>query len=270
MSDGSAGGMAAPPAIRLREIGLTFERRGQAPVTALADISLDVATREFVAILGPSGCGKSSLLRVIDGLVEPTSGQVDIFGYPMTRPRDDIAFVFQRTTLLPWLNVLDNLLFPLRHRDGRITLAQRESAHAWLATVGLASFGDHDPATLSGGMQQRLGLARALLLDADILLMDEPFSALDAMTRDDMGLTLMDLWSSHPKTVVFVTHSIPEALFLADRVVVMSARPGRIHEIVDVPFERPRRLETWQDPRFQAMANELRMTYFSRAATTTS
>lgn len=251
------------PAIRLTDVGLTFSPAGQAPVTALDGISLTVARGEFVAILGPSGCGKSTLLRLIDGLLEPTAGSIHVFDYPMVAPRDDIGFVFQKCTLLPWLNVMDNVLFALRHRQGRITAEQRTAAARWLDIVGLSAFAQARPDALSGGMQQRLGLARALLLDPDILLMDEPFSALDAMTRDEMGLRLMQLWNSHPTTVVFVTHSISEALFLADRIVVMSARPGRIRDIVDVPLARPRGLDTLRDPQFQALANQLRDDYFA-------
>ncbi|RJK92343.1 ATP-binding cassette domain-containing protein, partial [Paracoccus aestuarii] len=166
---------------------------------------------EFLAVLGPSGCGKSTLLRMIAGLLTPTAGVVDVFGMPVTGPRDDIGIVFQKPTLLPWATVEDNVTFPLRHKTGHVSPRDRERAQELLAMVGLEGFGKRLPDELSGGMQQRVGIARALHLDPDILLMDEPFSALDALTREVMGFDLLRIFADRPKTVVFITHSVNEA-----------------------------------------------------------
>ena len=159
---------------------------------------------------------------------------------PVVEPRDEIGIVFQRPTLLPWFDVLGNVTFPLRHKYGRVSPAEIEKAHELLALVGLDGFARASIDQLSGGMQQRVAIARALLLDPDILLMDEPFSALDAMTRDEMSFELLRIWAERPKTVMFITHSIPEAVLLSDRIVIMSARPGRVRQIIDVPFAAPR------------------------------
>jgi NitT/TauT family transport system ATP-binding protein len=236
------------------------------PVLALDDVSLEVRPREFVALLGPSGCGKSTLLRLIAGLVFPTSGQVEVYGLRVSEPRDDVGIVFQRPTLLPWFDVLGNVTFPLRHKYGRVDAKDRERAKTLLDLVGLAEFANKQIDELSGGMQQRVAIARALLLDPDILLMDEPFSALDALTRDEMSFELLRIWSDRPKTVLFITHSIPEAVLLADRIVVMTPRPGAVREILDVPLGRPRSLATLSDPAFTALANHIRTRLFTRHA----
>ena len=190
------------------------------------------------------------MLRLIAGLIAPTRGELSIYGHPVTEPRDDIGIVFQRPTLLPWFDVLGNVTFPLRHKYGRVTEDERERAHRLLALVGLEDFAGRRIDELSGGMQQRVAIARALLLDPDILLMDEPFSALDALTRDEMSFELLRIWAERPKTVLFITHSIPEAVLLADRIIVMTPRPGRMREIIDVPLPRPRTLATLSDPAF--------------------
>lgn len=251
---------------------ITFDGTGQTfatesgPLTALEGVNLTIAQHEFVAVLGPSGCGKSTLLRLAAGLIRPTAGQVRVFGHPVTQPRDDVGIVFQQATLLPWASVLDNVVFPARHMRGRVSAQDRDHARAILETVGLAGFEKRLPGELSGGMQQRVGIARALFLNPDILLMDEPFSALDALTRDAMGYELLRLWQSSPKTVLFITHSIPEAVLLADRVVVMSARPGRVVADLPVPLGRPRDEASLRAPELQDYAAHLRSLLIRREA----
>jgi len=249
--------------IDLNTVTQTFVSSDGSPVTALQGVDLHLRRHEFVSLIGPSGCGKSTILRLIAGLLRPTSGEVSIFGMPVTEPRDEIGIVFQKPTLLPWLSVLDNITFPMRHKYGRVDARDQARACELLAMIGLGDFGHKRPDELSGGMQQRVSIARSLLHDPDILLMDEPFSALDALTRDEMSFELLRIWNERPKTVVFVTHSIQEALLLSDRIVVMSARPGRVADIIDVPLPRPRNLATLADPVFTRMANEIRMQVFS-------
>jgi NitT/TauT family transport system ATP-binding protein len=256
---------AGPPAVDLTQITHTFRSLDRSTVTALSDVDLEVRRTEFVSIIGPSGCGKSTVLRLISGLLKPSSGSVSVFGLPVTEPRDDIALVFQRPTLLPWLNVVDNVTFPEKHKTGRVSKETAARALDILEIVGLQDFLRKRPAELSGGMQQRVAIARALLQDPDILLMDEPFSALDALTRDELSVELLDILIRRPKTVVFVTHSIPEALLLSDRIVVMSPRPGTVTEIIDVPLPRPRGLNSMLDPVFSEMASEIRSKVFTRA-----
>jgi NitT/TauT family transport system ATP-binding protein len=253
------------PVIRFNRLGQTFGKDDGTAVVALEDLTFDIGRHEFVSVLGPSGCGKSTLLRLIAGLIAPTRGSVDIYGLPVREPRDDIGIVFQRPTLLPWFDVLGNVTFPMRHKYGRVTADERDRAHDLLKLVGLADFAGKQVDELSGGMQQRVAIARALLLDPDILLMDEPFSALDALTRDEMSFELLRIWSERPKTVLFITHSIPEALLLSDRVIVMTPRPGRVREILDVTLPRPRSMQTLSEPAFHALANHIRSQLFSRA-----
>lgn len=229
----------APNAISFDDVGQTFAT-DSGSLTALADVNLQIAQHEFVAVLGPSGCGKSTLLRLSAGLMKPTCGTVSVYGFPVSEPREDVGIVFQQATLLPWANVLENVVFPAKHMRGRASTRDREEARAVIKKVGLSGFESRLPSELSGGMQQRVGIARALFLNPDILLMDEPFSALDALTRDAMGFELLHLWQSSPKTVMFITHSIPEAVLLADRIIVMSARPGRVIADLPVPLDRPR------------------------------
>jgi NitT/TauT family transport system ATP-binding protein len=251
--------------IRFADLAQTFGRDDGSAVTALEGVTFDIGRNEFLAVLGPSGCGKSTLLRLIAGLIKPSRGLVSIYGMPVTEPRDEIGIVFQRPTLLPWFDVLGNVTFPLRHKYGRVTADDKTRAHDLLALVGLADFAAKRIDELSGGMQQRVAIARALLLDPDILLMDEPFSALDALTRDEMSLELLRIWSERPKTVLFITHSIPEAVLLADRIIVMTSRPGRVREIIDVDLPRPRSIATLSEPKFHAFANHIRGELFSRA-----
>jgi NitT/TauT family transport system ATP-binding protein len=253
-----------PPVISFRNVGQIFGKQDGSAVTALQAMTFDIARHEFVAVVGPSGCGKSTLLRLIAGLVMPSSGNLEINGQPVVGPSDDIGLVFQSPTLLPWYDVLGNVVFPLKHKHGRATTDERERALSLLKMVGLQDFVKKQIHELSGGMQQRVSIARALLLNPDILLMDEPFSALDALTRDEMGFELLRIWEEHPKTVVFITHSIAEAVLLSDRIVVMTARPGTVQEIVPVPLGRPRSLATLSDPRFQDISTHVRGKLLSR------
>ncbi|WP_427772711.1 ABC transporter ATP-binding protein [Comamonas thiooxydans] len=250
--------------IDLNAVTQTFVSSDGSPVTALQGVDLHLRRHEFVSLIGPSGCGKSTILRLIAGLIRPSSGEVRIFDLPVTEPRDEIGMVFQKPTLLPWLSVLDNITFPMRHKYGHVEMKEEARAQQLLEMIGLRDFGHKRPHELSGGMQQRVAIARSLLHDPDILLMDEPFSALDALTRDEMSLELLRIWNERPKTVVFVTHSIQEALLLSDRIVVMSARPGRVVDIIDVPLARPRSMATLADPVFTEMANEIRLQVFSK------
>ncbi|MCQ4280756.1 ABC transporter ATP-binding protein [Pseudomonas stutzeri] len=255
---------ALRPSITLEQVRQVFTSSDGSEVVALDDTSFAIDRHEFIAVIGPSGCGKSTLLRILAGLIRPTSGQVSIYGKKLDGPRDEVGIVFQKPTLLPWLTIRDNLTFPMKHKYGRVTQQERERGEELLQLVGLQEFGGKRPDELSGGMQQRAGIARALLHDPEILLMDEPFSALDALTRDELSLELLNIWTQRPKTVLFITHSIPEALLLADRILVMSARPGRVTEIIDVDIPRPRSLDTLTEPRFNELANHIRRKVFSR------
>ena len=233
--------------IDLDRVGMTYQA-ASGPVEALAGISASIGAGEFVSLVGPSGCGKSTLLRIVAGLRPATTGAITIAGRRVTQPSPDIGMVFQAPILLKWRSILENVLLPaeLAGKDPR---ALRERAEQLLDMAGLAGFGAKLPRELSGGMQQRAALCRALLLDPPLLLMDEPFGALDAMTRDDMALELLRIWGEKDvarearKTVLFVTHSIPEAVFLSDRVIVMSARPGRIAADLRIDLPRPRTVE---------------------------
>ena len=257
---------ATPPraeaAIAIVEAAKTF-RRGAVETRALERIDLSVDTGEFVAIVGPSGCGKSTLLRLIAGLVAPSAGSIALNRHRVTRPQTALGIVFQSPVLLDWRNVLDNVLlqFELRGQD---PAPHRDRALALLARVGLAEFADRYPRELSGGMRQRAAIVRALIHDPPLLLMDEPFGALDALTREQMRIDLEALWLETKKTVVFVTHSIDEAVLLADRVVVMSPRPGRIERILDIELPRPRGLDARQSPRFVAAAEEITSIFLAR------
>jgi NitT/TauT family transport system ATP-binding protein len=216
---------------------------------ALEDVTFDAGPREFVAIVGPSGCGKSTLLRVIAGLVPPTAGTVTVGGRPVRGPIRDAAMVFQSPVLLPWRRTLDNILFGVEMRGGTRD-TWRDRAQALVALAGLDGFERRYPHELSGGMQQRVALCRALLLDPTLLLMDEPFGALDVLTRERMAFELQRIWSAAPTTVLFVTHSIVEAVLLSDAVVVLTPRPGRVKTVLRVDLPRPRNSATLGDPRF--------------------
>ena len=227
-------------------------------IAALTDIGLHIEPKEFLGIVGPSGCGKSTLLRCIGGLVAPSSGEVRIGNEVVTAPDPRVGFVFQKAVLLPWRTVMDNVLLPFEI-GARPTKANRQKAEEVLEMVGLADYRKHRPGELSGGMQQRVSVARALAVEPSILLMDEPFGALDAQTRDQMNLELLRIWQEAQTTVVFVTHDIGEALFLSDKVMVMSARPGTVADMVDVDIPRPRNFaEVESDERFWAMRRRIR------------
>ena len=249
--------VAAGAPIRLSRVSKIFPSP-QGPVEALANVELDIAPGEFVSILGPSGCGKSTLLMAIAGLEPPTSGTISIADRIVGAPRRETAIVFQDATLLPWKSALQNVLYP--SEIGRQPRSAHEpKARALLQRVGLAGFEDQRPKQLSGGMRQRVALCRALVQDPDVLLMDEPFSALDAITRDEMAELMLDLWGEGGgRTAVFVTHSIHEAALLSDRVVVMRRRPCEVIADITVPFARPRRMTIVDDPAFVALCAELR------------
>jgi NitT/TauT family transport system ATP-binding protein len=226
-------------------------------VNALTGVNLNAATGEFISIVGPSGCGKTTLLRILAGLEWQTSGEVAIAGKEVAGPRDDVAVVFQAATLLPWSTVLDNVLLPAKLK-GRPTSETVDRARDLLRLVGLGDFAQKYPFELSGGMQQRVAICRALIRNPSILLMDEPFGALDAMTRESMNVELMRWCDKEQKTVIFITHSIPEAVLLGDRVVVMSPRPGRISQTLSVDIPRPRDLRTMALPIFGELCDRVR------------
>ena len=227
-------------------------------ITALEGIDFDIAPREFVGIVGPSGCGKSTLLRCVGGLIGPSVGEVRIGGEVVTEPDHRIGYVFQRAVLLPWRRVLDNVMLPFEIM-GRPSAEDRQKALQVLDMVGLSEYLNHRPAELSGGMQQRVSVARALAVEPSILLMDEPFGALDAQTRDSMNVELLRIWQESQTTVVFVTHDIGEALFLSDRVMVMSARPGSVQDVIEVDLPRPRSFSQVEaDERFWTLRQRIR------------
>jgi len=216
---------------------------------ALRDISFEVGAGEFVTLLGPSGCGKTTLLRILGGLLEPAAGKIYIDGHPLSKPRREVGFVFQAPSLLPWRTVLRNVTLPLEiQKQNRVSA--KEKALKLLELVGLLGFENAYPHELSVGMQQRVSIARALIHDPSILLLDEPFGSLDAITREQMNLELLRIWEASKKTVVMVTHDIQEAIFLADRVLIMSPRPGHIEAIVPIDLPRPRRPEMVYDESF--------------------
>jgi NitT/TauT family transport system ATP-binding protein len=228
--------------LRIREVTVAFRTRRGGEVVAVDRLSLDVADRQIISIVGPSGCGKSTLLRLVAGLVRPTSGEIWLDGHQVTDPGADRGMVFQSYTLFPWLTVQGNVEFGPRLR-GVPDERRQEVVRRYIQMVGLSGFEHAYPKELSGGMMQRVAIARALANDPEVLLMDEPFGALDAQTRAFMGELLLDIWQKTPKTILFVTHDIDEALFLGDRVYVMTARPGRFRAEVALTLPRPRTLE---------------------------
>ncbi len=245
------------PYIELREIEKTFPVE-DGEVRALDGVSLHLARGEFVSLVGPSGCGKSTLLRILGGLSRPTAGRALVDGAEVLVPRMDVAVVFQHPVLLPWRRVIDNVLLPV-DVAGEPRSAHRERAVELLRLVGLEGFANRYPGQLSGGMQQRVSICRALMRHPAILLMDEPFGALDAITREEMGVELLRIWSEVGATVLFITHSISEAVFLSDRVAVMSRRPGRVLEVLNVELPRPRKLALLDTPEFGRLSARVRV-----------
>ncbi|MCS7286788.1 MAG: ABC transporter ATP-binding protein [Anaerolineae bacterium] len=237
-------------------ISMTYSSR-QGPVEALRGVSLEVREGEFVCIVGPSGCGKTTLLRILSGLLKPVSGHVLWKGKPLRGPRPEMGFVFQKANLMPWRNVLENVLLPLEVKGINNSKAM-EKASSILKAMGLEGFFHAYPRELSGGMEQKVALARALVYDPDILFLDEPFSSLDALTREKLNVELARLWRNRCKTVVMVTHNLQEAVFLADRVMVMSPRPGTLKAQFAVPFPHPRDLSITFTPEFVALARTVR------------
>ena len=246
----------AETVVEARHVVIRYGSGGEGGVLAVDDMSLDIARGEFVTIVGSSGCGKTSFLYAIDGLLPIHGGEILVRGRAVDGPGHDRAVVFQEFGLFPWRSVLSNIAFGLEVR--KVPKAQRlAKARALAELVGLTGFEERYPHELSGGMRQRVGIARALAIEPEILLMDEPFGALDAQTRESMQEELLRIWQSTGTTVVFVTHDIDEAVYLADRVVVMSARPGRLREIVPVDLPRPRPAEVKAEPRFVELRQHL-------------
>jgi NitT/TauT family transport system ATP-binding protein len=245
--------LAETPAdlVTANAVRIVYTSRNGELVTALDDVSFSIAEGEFIALLGPSGCGKTTLLKILNGTLSRTSGQVQMRGQPLDRPRPDIGRVFQAPVLLAWRTVLDNILLPIELGDSKLKRRDYEGrARDYLKMVGLEGFETKYPHELSGGMQQRVAIGRSLIRDPAMLLMDEPFGALDAMTRDLMNVELLRIWQTSRKTIVLVTHSIAEAVFLADRVFVMTPRPGRLSEIIPINLPRPRHLDMINSPEF--------------------
>ncbi len=237
-----------PPLIAIEEVSRVFTS-GPRTVTALEKVSFDIQAGNFVSIVGPSGCGKSTLLKIISGLLPASSGKVLVAGQPVEQPLENVGMVFQAPVLLKWRSVLGNVLLPVEFAKLEIAdyLAK---ARGLIKLVGLAGFEEMYPHELSGGMQQRASLCRALVTDPQLLLMDEPFGALDALTRDELDIELLRIWEERKKTVLFVTHSIQEAVFLSDHVVVMSARPGRLLDRIAIELPRPRTMEMMSQVKF--------------------
>ncbi|CAN5377862.1 ABC transporter ATP-binding protein [soil metagenome] len=243
--------------IRIHKLSKTFGTPGQGGVLALRDIDCSIAKGSFVSVVGPSGCGKSTLLRIVAGLLDYSEGSVVLDGQPIRGTRRDVGVVFQSSILLPWRSILENVMLPAEVL-GLDMKAARERAMQLIHMVKLDGFEHKLPRQLSGGMQQRASIARALLHDPKILRMDEPFGALDAMTREQMNLELQRIWSESGKTVILITHSIPEAIFLGDVVFVMTPRPGALERVIRVDLPRPRGMDAMSSPAFAAVANEIR------------
>ncbi|MCU0752349.1 MAG: ABC transporter ATP-binding protein [Akkermansiaceae bacterium] len=239
-----------PVALEVRNLTKIFDS-ARGPVTALRDVSFSVHKRELMCVIGPSGCGKSTLVRILAGLETSTSGELRVYGEPVSGPGPDRGMVFQGYTLFPWLTVKQNVMFgPLV--AGRPDLFAESEAREWIDLVGLSKFENAYPHQLSGGMKQRVAIARALANQPRVLFMDEPFGALDAQTRCKMQSYLLDIWKNVDITIVFITHDLDEAVFLSDRILVLDANPGRVHEVVEVPVPRPRSEAQIFDPSFMA------------------
>jgi NitT/TauT family transport system ATP-binding protein len=241
------------PHVQVQGLTVAYQKpKAAGKLTAVSDVNLAIARGTFVTIVGPSGCGKSSLLLSIAGLVQPASGCIRVNGEPVSGPGRDRAVVFQDFALMPWRTVIDNVGFglELQRRQGITAEDLTSRARRYVELVGLKGFEHYHPHQLSGGMRQRVGIARALAVDPEILLLDEPFASLDAQTRDEMGRELTAIWEKNRKTALFVTHSIDEAIFLADQIVVMAPNPGRITETISVDLPRPRTVEAMDSKLF--------------------
>jgi NitT/TauT family transport system ATP-binding protein len=255
----------AAPLIAVAGLDKTYRTRAGEAIVALQNVSFDVRAGEFVTVVGPSGCGKSTLLKILAGILRRGAGEVRLHGRPIEGPSRDVGVVFQAPVLLPWRTILSNVMLPAEIQKRRGAGIEQRARYL-LSLVKLDGFETKYPHELSGGMQQRVGISRALLHDPALLLMDEPFGALDAMTRELMNLELLRIWQDSRKTVLLVTHAIPEAAFLADRVIVMSARPGRIAEIIAVDLPRPRKLEMINTPEFGRFVQAIRRHFQSAGA----
>ena len=255
-----------PPAVLLLGVRHAYPTRAGGELRALDGVDLTVRRGEFLAIVGPSGCGKSTLLRLLAGLERAAAGTVQVEGLDPAAAGDLVGLVFQKPTLLDWLTVERNILLPVRIRRDRPGPADRAAARALMEMAGIAAFAERHPSELSGGMQQRAAICRALIQDPELLLMDEPFGALDALTREEMCFELLRIWSERRKTILFVTHSIAEAALLADRVVVMTPRPGRIAAEIAIDLPRPRRPASMAEPGFLAATQRIREHIYGDAA----
>ncbi len=249
--------------ILVKNLQKEYVTRSGERILALENITLSIAENEFITVVGKSGCGKSTLLKIIAGIIPFSNGGVDIDGTPVKGPRKGVGMVFQNSVLLPWRTVWENIMFPIQIMK-RSEKDYREKAKYLIDLAGLGGFEDKMPRELSGGMQQRVSICRALVFDPTILLMDEPFGALDAMTREELGQELTHICQNERKTVLFVTHSISEAVFLADRVIVMSRRPGRVAKVVEVGLPRPRSIDMQFTEVFKGYASEIRETIYSK------
>jgi NitT/TauT family transport system ATP-binding protein len=251
-------------ALELVGVSKVYRTFAKSQIVALSPTTVALGEGEFVSIVGPSGCGKTTLLNMIAGLIAPSDGEIRFRGARLSGPSREIGVVFQRPVLLPWLRVIDNVLLPVDVIGLKPRAAYVDKARELLSMVGLAGFENVYPRELSGGMQQRAAIARALVYETRVLLMDEPFAALDAMTREELNLELLRIWQLTGKTIVFVTHNIPEAVLLSDRIVVMTPRPGQIRKIVPVDLGRPRSLSLMGNPRFGEIADAIRAMFRPR------
>jgi NitT/TauT family transport system ATP-binding protein len=254
----------APALIHARGVHKTY-RTQDGEVETLKPLDFEIRAGEFVSVVGPSGCGKSTLMKVVAGLLPASGGELSLAGQRVAGPQTNVGIVFQTATLLPWRRVIDNILLQAEIR-GMPMAAARQRAQQLVEMAGLQGFEQKYPWQLSGGMQQRVAILRALLHDPPLLLMDEPFGALDAMTREKMNLELQRIWMAAGKTVLLITHSIPEAIFLSDRVLVMTERPGRIAATYDIDLPRPRSLDVMGSERFAALARTLRAHFYAQGS----
>ena len=253
------------PSLQFSGLSMEYSLQAGKKLLALSDIDIAIERGEFVSLLGPSGCGKSTLLKIASSVQRPTAGQVRLNGIPLTGPTPEIGMVFQKPILLPWRNVIENVLLPIEMMGKRVS-QHRQAALDLLDLVGLAGFEQSMPHQLSGGMQQRVAICRGLIYEPAVMLMDEPFAALDAITREELGMELLRIWSEHQKSVLFVTHSIQEGILLADRVVVMSPRPGRVAANIKIELPRPRNFDMVSTPAYGQYAATIRQLISAKPA----